>query len=682
MTRTNLLCSVAACTLAGIPGFAWADEAPNQLGEVVVTATRDARALREVPASVSVVSATEIQQTPAESLDDILRRAPSVDLPISASYQTHPTADNISMRGLGGIRALVLLDGVPLNDPFFGYVQWSRVPLETIDRVEIVRGGGATLWGNYAMGGVINVLTKVPTKSELVLQGGAGGYGTYRANGYGALVVSDAVKLGLDLGWNHTDGFQTTPKDQRVPVDVPTAFTAFNGALTGAFNLSPELQAHAHIGYFDNHQTLGTRLSFNKQLTWTYSADAIRSLGAAGELTLTAFHDDSRFQTDNTDTPSTAAFGAAEFVQNRHITPVHDTGASLIWSKTMTGWLRSVSAGVDYHGISGTDVADIFIDTGRQIRTDVGRGRQQFLGGFAQASIRPIEALEILASARYQQFKNYDAFDGAPGGLGHAPDQKTSSFDPRVSVRYALNPDIALRAAAYKAFRAPTLDNLYRAFATPSGIFFGNPALRPETLSGGEVGFDVNRGALRTQVTAYTNTIRNLITFANLPDNQLPPGFFFGTRNINAGEARSRGIEAEANWLAGDRWTLNAGYTYADSIITRSALDPASVGKQQGGLPRHKLSLGVTYEGPGGWRISPHIRWVSKSWGDNDNTLPVDAHVVADLAASYPITRKLEAYVQIENLFDRNYIADNSGFEAPRLGTPFTAFVGARYVLD
>jgi outer membrane receptor protein involved in Fe transport len=684
--KAQLLCGIAVCGLTAVGRTAFAadavDGAPTQVGEVVVTATRDARALREVPASVSVVTATEIQQTPAKSLDDILRRVPSVDVPISASYQIHPTADNVSMRGLGGIRALVLLDGVPLNDPFFGYVQWSRVPLETIDRVEIVRGGGATLWGNYAMGGVINVISKPPTETELVLQGGAGSYGTYRANGYGALVASDAVRLGLDFGWNHTDGFQTAPKDQRVPIDVPTAFTAYNGALTGAFNLSPNLQAHARIGYFDDHQTLGSRLSTNKQRTWTYSADATENLGAAGELTLTAFHDDSRFQTDNTDTPSNAAFGTAEFVQNRHFTPVHDTGASLIWSKTLTGWLHSVSVGADYHGISGSDTADIFIDTGQQIRTDVGRGRQQFLGVFAQASIKPIDALEILASARYQDFKNYDAFDGSPGGLGHVPDQRASSFDPRVSVRYAVNDDFALRAAAYKAFRAPTLDNLYRAFATPSGIFFGNPALQPETLEGGEVGFDFNHGPLRTQVTAYTNTIKNLITFANLPDSQLPPGFFFGTRNINAGEARSRGVEAEVNWLAGRGWTLNAGYTYADSTITQSVLDPASVGKQQAGIPPHKLSAGVTYEGPGGWRISPQVRWVSKSWGDNDNTLPVDGHFVADLAASYPISRKLELYAQIENLFDTTYIADNSGFEAPRRGTPFTAFVGARFVLD
>src|SRR5512140_3156358 len=102
------------------------DLEPGSLESVVVTATRSARSISDVPESVSVVSAEAIADTPGQALDDVLRRSASVDLPNAASYQLHPTADNISMRGLGGIRALVLLDGVPMNDPFFGYLQWSR----------------------------------------------------------------------------------------------------------------------------------------------------------------------------------------------------------------------------------------------------------------------------------------------------------------------------------------------------------------------------------------------------------------------------------------------------------------------------------------------------------------------------------------------------------------------------
>jgi outer membrane receptor protein involved in Fe transport len=674
----------AACAAALSPNLARADtaDAPTAVEGVMVTATRDARELRDVPVSVSVVTRAEIADTPAKSLDDILRRIPSIDLPTSASYQTHPTADSVSMRGLGGIRALVLLDGVPLNDPFFGYVQWSRVPLESINRVEVARGGGAALWGNYAMGGVINVLTRAPDHDALVLQGGGGSYGTWRANVHGAYLLSDAVKLGLDAEANHTDGFNTTPTADRGAVNAPTAFTAHNAAFTGAFTLSPRLIAHTRIDYHDNDQTLNSRLSINTQRAWTYTAEATQDLGRGGSLTATVFHGDSSFRTDNTDTPSGSAPGQAEFVQNRHVTPVHDTGASLIWSQGFVGRIRSVSLGADYHGIEGEDLADIFNDAGVKLRTDIGRGRQRFLGAFGQASLRPVERLEILASLRYQQFRNFDAFDGAPGGLGDTPDRETSSVDPRVSVRWTATPEIALRAAAYKAFRAPTLDNLYRAFSTPSGIFYGNPGLQPQTLKGGEVGFDVNRGGFRAQITAYTNTIDNLITFAPLDPSQLPAGFFFGTRNINAGRARSQGVEAEANWTLTDAWSLRAGYTFADSTITQSALDPASVGKQQGGVTRHRFSAAVTYLGPHGLRITPQVRWLSKSWGDNDNTLPLGAHVVADLSASYPLTPRLDAFVQVENLFDRRYVADNNGFEPRRLGTPLSAFVGARWMID
>jgi outer membrane receptor protein involved in Fe transport len=679
----SLLLATAA-VLSAAPACAFADEAaPNTVTEVIVTATRSERSLQDLPASASIVTGAAIAQTPAKSLDDILRRVPSVDVPLAASYQLHPTALNVSIRGLGGIRALVLLDGVPLNDPFFGYVQWNRVPLETIDRVEVVRGGGATLWGNYAMGGVINVLTRSPDHDQLTIDAAGGSYGTYRGDVYGGLVVSDAVKLGLEAGVSHTDGFITAPKDLAEPISVPTSFTAHNFAFTGQVTPTPSLTGHFRIGYHENRQTLGSALSIDKQRTWTYSGDVTQDLGELGAVTLTAFHDDSRFRTDNTDTPDGIEKGDAEFVQNRHITPVHDTGASLVWAKTFAdGWLHAATAGVDYHGIQGRDVADIFDAAGALVRTDVGSGKQRFLGAFGQVSLRPIQTLEILASLRYQNFKNYDAFDGAPGGLGHAPDQSTSSVDPRISVRWSVTPQFALRAAAYEAFRAPTLDNLYRAFSTPEGIFFGNPALKPETLRGAEAGFDVTRGALRVQVTGFTNTIRDLLTSAPLPDDEVPAGFFYATRNINAGRARSRGVEAEVDWTLTPEWSATLGYAFADSTIVENEFDPESVGKQQGGIPRNRVAGSVTYAAASGWRVTPQLRWVSKSWGDNDNTFPVDSHVVVDLAASYPVTHRLQAYVQIENLFDKRYIADNSGFELPRIGTPFSALAGLRWSLD
>src|SRR3954466_7825877 len=137
---------------------------PASLQEAVtVTATRSERRTGDVPASVNVLDREDIKQSPALVADDLLRQIPTFSLfRRTSSLASHPTAQGVSLRGIGpsGVsRTLVLLDGVPFNDPFGGWVYWSRVPLDATDRIEIVDTSSSSLYGNYAMGGVINVLT-------------------------------------------------------------------------------------------------------------------------------------------------------------------------------------------------------------------------------------------------------------------------------------------------------------------------------------------------------------------------------------------------------------------------------------------------------------------------------------------------------------------------------------------
>jgi outer membrane receptor protein involved in Fe transport len=675
---TRLLVFAGALGAFCVSAPAWGQETASTPGAIVVTATRSARSITDVPASVSVVVSAQIEGTPGKTLDDVLRRVPSVDLPLASSYQVHPTALNVSMRGLGGIRALVLLDGVTLNDPFFGYIQWSQVPLETVDRVEVVRGGGATLWGNYAMGGVINVLTRPINRTELVAEAGAGTYGTYRADGHAAF-AGRGFGIGLDAGINHTDGYVQPILEDRGPVTVPTSFTAHSVALSGNVDITPTLSARARISYFDNDQNLFSRRSTNHQRTWRYTGSLTQQLGPKGSLSLTLFHDNSRFVTFNTGAPEGADPTQVEFVENVHRTPEKDLGASLVWRQGFSGILRELSAGLDYHGIRGTDTADIFDESGTQIRTDIGSGRQRFIGGFAQADLQLTPRLDALLSVRYQDFYNYNGIDLTPGGLGaNVPNRHDSDIDPRLSLRYDLGNGFALRAAAYRAFRAPTLDNLYRAFAIPGGIFYGNASLKPETLEGAEAGVDFNKGPIRFQATAFTNRIKDLLTNRSLAFDELPPGFFFGSRGINAGRARSRGAEAELDLRASSHLTGTLAYTYADSVVTDNPEDLASVGVQQAGIPRHRISASLDWTGPRGIRISPRLRYVSRTNGDADGLLRTDPHFIVDLAASTPLIRQVEGFVQIENLFDRHYVGTNDGYSAPLYGTPFTAFAGVR----
>jgi outer membrane receptor protein involved in Fe transport len=219
---------------------------------------------------------------------------------------------------------------------------------------------------------------------------------------------------------------------------------------------------------------------------------------------------------------------------------------------------------------------------------------------------------------------------------------------------------------------------LYRTFSTPQGVFYGNADLKPERLTGGEAGFDVTLPSVRAQVTYYRNDIEDLITTRNLTFSELPSGFFFGSRGINAGRARAQGAESEVDWSVSERIQAVFAYAYADSTIRDNPLDPASVGNQLGGVPRQTASASLAYTDKPGLSLATRLRWLEKSYADNDQTLPVDGHFVVDLSVAYSFQKHFEPYLQIENLFDRHYVADNSGFSAPQLGTPLTVFVGIR----
>jgi outer membrane receptor protein involved in Fe transport len=690
-----------------LPAF-WSSVAPAQTGdvpaapfeEIVVTATRTPERLQDVPASVSVISLDQIRNSPAQGLDDILRQVPGMTLDMIGPDVGHPTAYNEGMRGLPTTetRMLVLLDGVPVNDPFFGYIQWNRIPLDNIDHVEIVRGGGSPLWGNAAMGGVINVITRPPNEQMLDVDASGGSYGSYRASAYGVYLPTDGVKLSLNAAFDGTNGYQTTPASWysfgsttlRSPLYTPTSFNARNGSARGDFDLADGLTGFALVNYHDNDQVLSTSLGADSQRTWTFSGGLKQLVGDGGSLTGNFFFDDSDFTTNN---PHLLTF-TTQYNSNIHRTPVNDAGGSIVWSQDLDGIVRNYTAGVDVHWISGQDNAEYYLPDGKlAVPTIVGGGQQIFIGGFAQARFVPVEKFEIVASARYQYYENYNAVDTFPPAVGNIPSSRSYSFDPRVNLRYAVTDQLAIRGAYYRSFRAPTMDQLYRTYAdTTAGIYEGNPFLRPEKLEGGEVGIDYNLGALRTQLTFYTTTIDNLITQFNLPASESPKvlgvvcgydaktfTFLTCTRNINAASATARGIEAEANWEFGNGFSSTIAYTYADSRYTGDPVDPTAVGERLEGVPRHNVSGSLTYRAPSGWQATAVMRWVSTSYGDAhpEDNLKLDAHFVVDASASYPITDSLEIYTQAQNLLSRRYVASNSG-GAPILGTPFEIMSGFR----
>ena len=262
----GLLAGPILLASGGQSGLA-ASEAVTTPETVVVTATRSNTILTNVPESVSVVTNEQLQDTPAQGLDDILRNLPGLTLTNIGPDVGHPTAYNEAMRGLPTTetRMLVMVDGVPINDPFFGYIQWNRIPLDNIDHVEVVRGGGSPLWGNTAMGGVVNVITRQPLSDELVGEAGGGSYGTYKSAVYGSYAAANWVQLSVNAALSGTNGYQTTPEswtsfgtlNLRSPVYTNTSFAAQNFGIRADFEPAPGVTGFANVRYNHDRQILG-----------------------------------------------------------------------------------------------------------------------------------------------------------------------------------------------------------------------------------------------------------------------------------------------------------------------------------------------------------------------------------------------------------------------------------------
>jgi outer membrane receptor protein involved in Fe transport len=524
----------------------------------------------------------------------------------------------------------------------------------------------------------MNIVTRPPAASEASGDVGYGRFGTSRVNAYGASAANKAFELSGNVNYFNTAGFNRVPEDQREPLDIPTAFDATNAQATARFTLNPTMRGFVRGNFFEGDQTLGTPQSTNHTRLATIAGGITQTSSGGSSLVLSGFYRGSRFQTDNPGAPDDAPPRTAEYVQNAHVGDWTDFGSSVQWNTSHSTHLPLLSFGADVHRTSGSDTAAIFSESHTQIRTDVGRGTQLLTGVFGQASVVPAPDVEILANVRFEYFKNFDGFDGNPGGIGPVPDTTATATTGRVSVRYKLTPIVALRGAVYNGFRAPQLDDLYRGFSIPGGTFLPNSQLVPETLQGAEGGIDVSGRGARAQVTGFYNQVKDLITSCNLDQSELPPGFFFGTRNINAGKLHSSGVEAETNWAVSPSVSANVAYTYTHSQIVENPVDPGSVGQQLFGVPKNKASAMVAYAGPSGFKAAMRVRYQQAHARDPGHTLVEPSYTVWDLSVAYRLNKHLEIFGNVENLFNVTYVASNNGFGPPQLGTPFSPFVGLR----
>jgi iron complex outermembrane recepter protein len=647
------------------------ESGPERLNAILVSATRTERSLTDVPASTTVVGHQEIQSTPALALDDVVRSMPSVDLGYESSVVGHPTADNMTIRGVcGGMFpcALVLLDDVPLNDAFFGYIPWNKVPLEAVDRVELVRGASTSLFGQYALSGVMAFVTRVPTSDEFDADASYGTDNTRRVNLFGSQGLGSSVRFTVDGSYFNTDGFVRPVPDEQGPIDIAAHTEAENILWRADFSLSPQSTAFVHGNLEWMNQNQGSPLGTDARNSQQVSAGWRASLADGSSLRATVFLDRDRPSTVNTDPINTR--GVDEYVSNIHNSPTDDGGGSVVWTKPFPHAKGSLTLGADLRYLSGEDQStDSNPPHVYQLYEDNG-GKQEYGGVFGEASWHPSRPWDVLASARLDTWRNFSSFDDStPGGNATFPDKSDTRVNPRLSVRYQATSGVALRAAGYSAFRAPNLGDLHYPYSAAGFILIPNADLNPETLWGGDAGVEFSGSGFRLQVNGFQNSLTNVINYAVLATS---PNYVVEAQNF--GGSRSRGAEVILDAVVRE-WAFSASYVYTESVITSNPPDTTVVGHTLPDIPNDEFDGTITYRA-GGVTALVRGRYVSKRYSDVTDTYALPPFAVFDASASYRVTSRLDLYVQCENLFDRAYTAEFVGFDAR--GTPRQVFVGFR----
>lgn len=644
------------------------DKRPEVKETIIVTATRGERPVSELPVSTTVVREEELKSAPATSIDDLLRTVAGVQMVLLGGATSTLSNQRFSMHGLGGNRALVLLDGVPIHDPYYGTVEWQKVPLDTLRQVEVVRGANASLFGNFALGGTVNLITRPVDASEVRADAAYGSNATQRATLTVDHVVNDVLAFRLSHHRYDTDG--TYRFVTRAPVDVPGWE---NNAITSGrvdYRPSDRTSAFVKAGWSQIDISQGTALSYIDRGIFDLTTSVQHAVAGSGLVSGTLFRQHETFHIANS---TSGATRLTEFLSLNGLVEANNDGGSLEWSLQRSGPLSFVSAGIDVQDSDATERADTLDKNGAVTQHDVITGHQRFAAVFAQASWRPADRLEILASARLDRYENTDASDAIRGGATtEFPATKSTQLDPRVSFRYATGERSAVRGSAYRGFKAPALRELYRNTQTGATTLVANPNLAPETLVGAEVGVETKVARAHVEVNVYRSVIDALQIRVPLPG--LPAGRI---QVQNVGRARSQGIEAMADLPLTARWTVSAAYTFADSIITDDPADRSVEGKEIPEVPRHLGSLDVRYRAPKGATLTLRGRVVSRSYGEPSNAVAAPAHRIVDLGASIPIRQSIEAYALLENAFDQRYfyVLTPTSFRA---GQPRSVIAGFR----
>lgn len=645
MTPSRLLLALAAA----FPAAALAQTDQQTLPPVVVTGSAIEKALEDAPASIAVVTRSDIERRPVQELAELLGSVPGVTLTRNGNG-----VPGVQIRGLGSAYTLILIDGKRVNSTsavFRGNdYDLGWVPAEEIERIEVVRGPMSSLYGSDAIGGVVNVITrKVGRNWRGSLRGDAIVQENRKAGDslIGSFSLSGpliADTLGIKL-YGGADKRDADDADLNPPSSAGTRQSAMpkleNDYLSAQLAWTPD--AHNDI-VFDADTSHRDHGGFElDRNSWS-----IRHRGhyGFGSTEVRAYGDLTRNQTGTV---------TGQINPNKSQTRVVDAKLS-----TPIDWLnQTLSVGGQLRKDELRDPANLAgppgQTTAREPTTRVG---QKAL--FVEDEIQITETLALTLGDRYDDHDNFG---------GH--------HSPRVYAVYHPLAGFTVKAGWAKAFRAPTLlqnspywGSVSCGSPTVGCYIIGSEELEPETSTSTELGVLYDGGRWGAGVTLFATRLRNMIDITNRTANVtlaptypnfvgfLPDGRpIFRYQNINSVE--TKGAEASARLALGETLALRASYTYTDAKNTSGAIDLPLTYRS-----KHVANLGADWNAFAGWTLGASARYNGEQYisvpSSGVNMLKAPGYTMIDLTAAWDVSRNFALRAGVLNVADKTIERETS----------------------
>jgi outer membrane receptor protein involved in Fe transport len=620
-------------------------------------------------------------------IDQALETAPGVSLfRRTTSLSANPTTQGVSLRAIAGSgagRALVTLDGAPVNDPFGGWVIWTALPPEGLAGATIVRGAGAGPYGAGALTGVIALQERGARDGLGALDISAGERASYRG------AVSGGTKdILLTASAETTDGYTPVRGPARGAADLPLDLEDANAAIRVQHDFNG-IQAAARVEAFEERRgagLLGARSTTNGTAeTLTLAKPASQGVGG---WRLQAWARTSDLK--NSSVAVAANRATTTPANNEFSTPAVGYGVNA----AIQGALSDAAhweVGVDARWAHGADHEQFrVVNNAFTMGRDAG-GHTFVGGGYLEAAYDAAPWI-ITGGIRLDYWQSTDAqrheFVLATGVTtlnSHAPDASGTLPSGRIGVRYNLGEDLWLRGAAYTGFRAPTINELHRPFRVGNDVTEANPLLKPEKLYGIEGGLGGD-GPFKWDLDAFYNELHDPVLNVTLgvgPGTFPIAGFIpaGGTlrQRQNAGEIDAYGVEGDADGELISAVSWRAAFAWTHARVQGGTTAPQLTGLKPAQTPELTVTGGLDWRATDRLTLSGAVRYVSTQYDDDQNVRRLPPGAELDVRAGWALAPGEEVYLAVDNAADARISTGKTADFVDSWGVPRTVRVGFSY---